>query len=256
MPKSTPVGMKPLTTILNDICRDGKNRKKRGLPVPPLLLPLNEGNGRTTVLNYIADVFEESGRLTFTNLDRVCELSLSDSSVPFEDVVEEIFYSIDSACVYTNPIGDGFDGVIGIDISKLEEHINEPIFYKFCKNIHLRGNNTLFVFFINSDITDNTTTIITELQKRIPSVRWINTSDYTLNNLVSIAERIAESHGVLFESNSTRIALKSFIADCCVDSARTVENLICEIIATTSNTDILKTETITNLHNTLKEGIN
>lgn len=252
--KKVPVGMSVLSLALKEICRDGKNRRNRGLPIPPLLLPLDSGNGRTTVLHYIGDIFEDSGRLEFKNLDRVFELELSlNESSSFEDAIDEVFYRIDSMCVYSNPI-DGFDGVVAIDISNLEEYTYESAIKSFAKNIELRRKNTAFVFFVSSEISADTKNMITKLQKYMPSVRLINLQDYSVSNLTRIAERISFKYGVTLESDETRVALKKFISDCDIDSVQFLENLVCEIIMTMNNSDVLTTETIKNLHSYIKGG--
>ena len=246
--RKVPVGMSVISLTLKEICREGKKRRNRGLPIPPLLLPLDSGNGRTTVLHYIADIFEESGRLEFENLDRVYELSLNESS-SFEDAIDEVFYRIDSMCVYSNPI-DGFDGVISIDISNLTD---ESVIKSFAKNIELRRKNTAFVFFVSSEISADTKNMITKLQKYMPSVRLINLPDYSVSNLTHIAESIGQKYGITLESEETRIALKKFISDCDIDSVKSLENLVCEIIMTI-NGEAITTETIKNLHSYLKGG--
>ena len=245
----TPIAMNPLKNILSVICNDGKLRRERGLPIPPLMMQLDANNGQTTVVNYIADYFEKSHRLCFSNLDRVVELKVNSFSLKS---TAELFYQIDSYCVYTNP-ADGFDGVISIDISDLKYHLEEPQFEYFCKNIQFRSN-TAFIFFVDTDNSDDTKKLMTEIQRHIPSVRYVNIPKYSTTDLAYIAEKIAKDYGVTLESEETINILKNLIESCQLYTAKAVSNLICEVIMSLPDTDIITTASLNSLYKNIKRG--
>lgn len=56
-----PIGLDSIRQEVESTCAKAKVYQKLGVPPQSLIVPLNEGNGRTMLLAYVADMYQNLG---------------------------------------------------------------------------------------------------------------------------------------------------------------------------------------------------
>lgn len=116
----------------------------RPVPVKHMLLHLNEGEGRTTLLRYMSETFTRNGVRNALDLDPFLEERVPDNFTELLQMVARVR----SHAVYTNR----FTGILGIDVASIEKHMNDTAFLNcFGDLICELAETALFVFFLPAD---------------------------------------------------------------------------------------------------------
>lgn len=103
-----PIGLKEACDAIEHICSMAHVYKKCGMRPNHSIVQLDSGSGRTTLLEYMTDMFKQSQVLDFSSgLDDYLEISF-DGTLP---QLKQAFSVIDSAAVYTNK----YSNIIGMD---------------------------------------------------------------------------------------------------------------------------------------------
>ena len=188
----TPIGADHLTSALSGICVNKLAHKRCGLPVPHFVIPLDSGNGQTTILRYIADILKNNDVRHFGGLDHYLEYNLDGSL----GNLKQMFADIESSAVYTN----SYEGVIGINICALASNINEQGAY-FVEKIAQVGNTATLVLFIGNNPTKGALTLVDSIKKVVPSLVSINIDPYSTEQLCEIAMLQLEERGVILDDS-------------------------------------------------------
>lgn len=224
------IGLKRLDSIISPIVKDGENRRKRGLPIPPLAIDVDDDNGKSTIIKYYVNKLETSKRLLFTNLDEYIEVSTKEGTVY---QIDEMIYQIQSVAVYQN-ISEEVPTVVAVDLSEYDESENSEHIEYMCKE--LEKTNCPYLFFINGDI--NSSSIIKSLGKTFPSLRYVSLNNYSTAELTMIAVEYASKFNVSFEEPAVE-AINKMIQKANIQTAKLACNLIREIIITLPDKNLI-----------------
>ena len=183
-----PIGLNAVCDAIEDICSKA-GRYKHGLKPEHFIIPLDAGEGRTTLLEYMAGKYREAGVLSFeSSTDDYIEVCF-DGTV---DQLEENFRYIDSAADYANEFGN----IVGMDISALASHLKEKQVTDFIKNCRIVCNSACVVFFVHRNPSKNEEQLIKEIEREIRNVRRLNVETYTHEEICQLVIRILDEYGI------------------------------------------------------------
>lgn len=168
-----PIGMKTLCEEVEKICKNPMPYKIAEVKPPHLVIGLDKGNGRTTLLEYISDMFRNSGVIEHTGgIDDFLEISL-DGSLP---QLNASIVEIHDAGFYNN---GKFSGVIGLDVSKISTHQNEIQATIVEKLIDEIKEYAVVVLFHPSNMTTTEDRYLTKIKDKFPDRIDIGVCTYT-----------------------------------------------------------------------------
>ena len=184
-----PVGMDELISVLEEM-NDMRDGYRRASPTS-FIIPLNAGNGQTTVTRYIAETLQKSRIQRFGGLDLFLEYRLDGTL----DQMKWVFSNINVNAVYTNK----YEGVISFDITGLSAYSNGKQVDYFISEVKELSATSAMVFFIGETPSNGMLSIVNRLQDSIRSTKMIHTRSYTQEDLASIIEMELEDRGIRLE---------------------------------------------------------
>lgn len=134
------IGNHNIRNLVDQICLNADVYRTRAAFPANILLAMDAGDGRKTVMNFIADAFKENDIITFSEFHDVLEVS-PDSTIRG---VSEALRMIGSEAVFSN----SFEGVVGIDVEKLRLYTDEPYVMEFLERLK-NMSGTFFIFFLS-----------------------------------------------------------------------------------------------------------
>ncbi|WP_434309856.1 hypothetical protein [Hominifimenecus sp. rT4P-3] len=190
-----PIGLGPVCTEIEKVCKNAYRYKRCGLKPDHLLIPLDAGEGRTTLVEYLTDMYKEHGVLSFASgLDDYIEISFDGTL----HQLKQAFSAIDSAAVYENE----YANVIGMDITNLSLHMNETQFGEFMSNCKRICENACVLFFVHSEPTKNEERLMEKLCETIDHIKWIRVKPYTEEEICRLMEKRMEECGIELENHA------------------------------------------------------
>lgn len=180
-----PVGLDAICDIVAANCA------KSGIKPHHMIFHLNSGQGRSTILEYIADMYKINNILNFsTGLDNYLEINFDGTYDNFKRGVEIIH----DAAVYS---GDGYKALIGINGSALlASHRQETQWIKFNSFIKEISKSANLIFFVDCESTKYTDIVINSIKSNVANVDEVFASPYTDDEYAYIIERNIENNGV------------------------------------------------------------
>ena len=156
---------------------------------PHYIVNINAGDGRTTLLEYMADMYKNSDVMDFySGLDDFIEIKFDGTFSQFKKAEGEI----DSAAVYYN----SYRGIIGIDASALAVHKNETQWTEYLNLVKEIAKDAIIVLFILQQPTKNDLFVAEETMKVVDNMEMVNVEPYSIDELASIVEKNIISKGV------------------------------------------------------------
>ena len=153
-----PIGLRTPCEEIEKACEAAHVYRRCGLRPRHFIVPLNSGNGRTTLIEYMADMYKESGVLDFiSGLDDYIEITLDGSL----QQLKQAFAEIDAAAVYTNE----YCNIIGMDISYYLEKSKHDELRNFIRRLEAYQDSYVFVFripFMEKKAMDETITLLSD----------------------------------------------------------------------------------------------
>lgn len=130
---------KPAEDFVSSVC---EKRKLYNAPfLPPLLVPIDSGNGRSTITKTIAGMFKETKSIRFSSsTHHYLECNPSGTS----DAIYRMDMEIQDKTTKTNE----FQGIIGIAADSLMTHLNDTVgekFFDLCDRIKEKAMLIVFV---------------------------------------------------------------------------------------------------------------
>ena len=186
-----PIGLEALRAEVREICSDARVYKRCGLRPPHFLVCLDPGAGRTTFVEYMADMYKEHGVIRFSGLDDYLELELDGTL----QQLRQAFSRIDAAAVYTNE----FTNIVAMDISGVAPHINETQFTEFISNTKRICSSACVVFFVRSVPSRCEEKLIEKLASAVGDLKRIESEPYTPENLCDLIVRFIENRGIVID---------------------------------------------------------
>ena len=144
-----------------------------------LIIPLDSGEGRHTLLRYLSYHFRVSGSVDYSSgLDDFIYLECDGSL----DGVHELFYEIEDAAIFKNY----YSGIIAIDISDIANHPQETQYSIFLNQIKKAEKKSMIIFFTKTNISKNEERLIQKLSEIIPNVQVLSSVYYTKDDLCNV----------------------------------------------------------------------
>lgn len=184
-----PFGLDAVHSEIRRICEDAQMYKKCGMKPNHMIINLDNGDGRSTLVEYIMGCFKENGILDFrSGVDDYIEFELDGSL----QQMRTVFAQIDAAAVYDNEFND----IIALGVSDIANHLNEVQFTEFISNCKKICDNAFVIFYIHSNPSNAEERLVEKLVSSISNIDRIVVSEYTADNLCDIAVKEIEEHGV------------------------------------------------------------
>lgn len=188
----TPIGLGAAVEAVQKVVEHAHTYYHCGLKPPHFIIPLDAGNGQTTLTEYIAASYANADVRSFGGLDLFLEYTLDGSF----DQVKKVFADIRACAVYTND----YEGVIAMDIAKLADHINETQTELFLREITKLAASATFIFYIPSTMNRNTASLIAMLHNALDDVELLRVKPYSSEELALIVKDMIASVGVEMEA--------------------------------------------------------
>ncbi|MBQ7916388.1 MAG: hypothetical protein IJ315_06330 [Firmicutes bacterium] len=186
------IGMGGLREAIENICANKGMYAHSSVKVPDFIVKLNPGNGQSTVLHFVTECFKENKIRNFRSLDDCLEMKLDGTLGQLRMVMA----SIRDHAVYTNY----YEGVVGMDISALEDRINESQIGVFLDEVKELSKNTTFVFFVPEKVSKNMQMLIDKLNDALDEhVVTFEAHEYSEDELAMIVENAVYEFGIALE---------------------------------------------------------
>ncbi len=184
-----PIGLNTICEEIESTCSNARMYKQCGLRPKHLIISLDSGSGRTTLVEYITDKYKEAGVLSFTSgLDDYVEVTLDGTP----QQLKQAFAAIDSAAVYTNEYGN----IVGMDISGIAAHLGETQFAEFMKNCKRVCEHACVIFFVHTSPSRNEEKLLEKLCEAIPNIKRLAVEPYTKDDLCALIVKTVTDHGI------------------------------------------------------------
>ena len=173
--KTTLIGMPEIKAIAETISTHA-NEYEIGLKKKPTyIVLLDKGQGRTAVLEYIADSY----KTTFSSgLDPYVEFEIEATM----SAVEELDIQLSDAAVY-KPY---YEEVCGVDICKFAKHLNETQTQRIIDLLKKVSEHCIMLFFFPQKPNKSEQSLIDMLCKSINISDTINVTPYTVEDYTEI----------------------------------------------------------------------
>ena len=174
-----PVALEYVVEAAESICNKSKLYSDYGMKPPHLVIPLDAGDGRSTVIRYIKSMFKKHRILNFdSGIDEYVDVILDGSLRQ----LRKAFSEIDAAAVYANY----FTGIIAMDITALSTHLNESQCREFIENVQVYGKHGFFVFFIRTNPSVAEKRLVAKLTDTVPNIKELEIDPYSTNEICDI----------------------------------------------------------------------
>ena len=209
-----PIGLIDFCSEITSVCDKAHIYKNCGLKPDHLIVPMDSGCGRTTILEYMTDMYKQYGILNFSGgLDDYIEVTFDGTP----QQLRQVFADIDSAAVYSN----FYSNIVGMDISNIAPHINETQFADFLINIKKVCDHACVVFFVHFVPNRNEERLIEKLCDSIENIRRLNIEPYTNDEICSLVMKKIDEHGISIDHKQTfRSVLSDIVTEFSVLSVK------------------------------------
>lgn len=204
------MGLAEAVNCIKKNCLSGAAYKKFKIKPPHVIFRLNDGQGRSRLIEYMTDMYESAHVLDFSSgLDPCLEFKLSGTYDDFRRFMK----AVEDAAVFRNE----YTGIIALDITALYNHRQESQWADFWSAIKEISKYAYLVFFVSKEDTKCNNNLIDEIKKNIFNVDEIAISDYTAVNYADIIKQFITDidDSILFsdEANETLVSVCSSITD-------------------------------------------
>ena len=151
---------------------------KRGLRPAPIILPLDRGEGRSSILNYAAKAYSAAGAVPLTGSR---EAFIECSAEP-GFTAESLQNEVDNAGIYCR-----YNGVLGCDFSSMVKYLDDPEetrkVFDIMKSL---SRHTFLIVFTAEQAIGREEKMVSALCKAFPSVVRLAPYSYTADDLALI----------------------------------------------------------------------
>ncbi len=184
-----PIGLTTPCEEIESTCSKAYMYKRCGLRSKHYIIPLDSGSGRTTLIEYMTDMYKKAGVLSFSSgLDDYIE-------IVFDGTLQQLkqaFADIDSAAVYTNE----YCNIIGMDISAISAHLGETQLTEFMKNCKRICEYACVIFFVHTTPNRNEEKLLEKLCETIDNVKRLEVEPYTKADMCALIIKSIAQHGI------------------------------------------------------------
>lgn len=202
---STPIGLHEVMQFITESCEKASFFQFSGMKPKHLLLALDPGEGRTTLIDYLTEQFKRNHVLNFTcGLDDYLEIVLD--GTPRQ--LQQSFDLIEASHIYKNH----YENVVALDISAIANHINQIQLSDFIQKVSHVCKHAYVVFFISSQRSRKEEQLVQKLKEAVPNINEVTVEPYTTEELVEMMVYDMASHSVVIEDlEAFRVSVKSLI---------------------------------------------
>ena len=184
-----PIGLESIRQEVETVCARARIYQKLEIRPNSLIVPLDAGNGRTMLLEYVADMYQAFGVMDFFGSpDPYLEISLDGSLAQ----MKQAFSTICEAAVYTNQ----YTNVVGMDVSEMAVHMNENQFPEFLQRVKMLCAEAYVVFFVHEERGKSEERLIERILDTVDTVKWMPVESYSEEQLCEIVKRVWEEKGI------------------------------------------------------------
>ena len=188
MTATPPVGMREAVQAIGGICSRAQVYGRCGMRPPHYIVTLEAGSGQSTLTEYLARAFADAGVRRFGGLDLFLEYRLDGTM----EQLRSVFADIRACAVYTND----YEGVVAMDISGLEPHVNEGQAEFFLREIEKAARHATFIFFVPRTMSRNMAGLTDKLTGVLEESRMLELTPYTAEEIAQITMRMIGEAGV------------------------------------------------------------
>ena len=201
-------GLSNARAVIENTCSMSLMYRRCGLRPKHLIVPLDPGCGRTTLLEYMTDMYKNADILDFASgLDDYIEI-IFDGSLP---QLRQAFATIDSAAVYANE----YRGIIGMDISCIASHLGELQLVEFLNNCKRVGKHACIIFYVHSVPSRNEEILLEKLSETIENIQRIVVEPYSYDEICDIIIKTLIQRGIQLNLDAAgKKLLSNIVADC------------------------------------------
>lgn len=196
-----PVGLQEAIAFIDEACRDAAMYRCCGTKPPHLMLGMDPGEGRSTLVAYLVERYKAAGVLPFTcGLDDYLEIVLDGT----QQQLRRAFAGVDACAVYANE----YENVVAIDVIAMAAHLNENQCAEFLERCGRLCEHACVVFFTSAQRGRNEERLAQKVMESIPAVRQISVQPYTPEELGEMMKmRIAAQNILVEDEEQLREAL-------------------------------------------------
>ena len=212
-----PVGLTEACQAVEAVCANARLYRMGCKKPANLILPLDPGNGRTTLTEFVTDMYKTHNILGFTSgLDDYVEVTVDGSST---DKIARSFASFQAAAIYENE----YRNVAAVDISDVAKYLTGPQLPAFLREAEKLCQTACVLFFVSGDPTPNEEKLVDKLVSHIGqrNIRYIPLSPYTCQDICELTIRSLGDRGIsLEEEDSFREGLTALVEKLGLSTAR------------------------------------
>lgn len=196
-----PIGMEALCSKVGEVCANPYPYKFAGMKPPHFAVGLDKGNGRTTLLEYVSDMYRASGVIEFTGgVDDFLEVTFDGSLTQLKAETERV----KDSGFYNN---GKFKGVISVDAVEISKHQNETQAVEAERFIESINDYAAVILFYPTDMTLSEERYMSKLKGKLDNVIDFGGMTYTDKECADIVLRHITELGVNFELSDDGLTL-------------------------------------------------
>lgn len=184
-----PVGLEHCCAEIDKTCANAALYRQCRLKPDHLIVPLSAGNGRSTLLEYMADRYKAARVMPFDcGLDDFIEIELDGTL----QQLHQAFRDIADAAIYANE----YSNIIGMDISAIALHQGETQYTEFLRSCKEICAHACVVFFLHSEPTRNELRLAEMLSETVDRVQMLEPVQLSDESLCELIIRDISAHGI------------------------------------------------------------
>lgn len=201
-----PVGMQQVIGFIENVCREAAMYRCIGAKPAHLLVALDPGEGRSTLVEYMVRMYKAHGVLPFTcGLDDYLEVVL-DGTLP---QLRRTFMQIGACAVYANH----YENVVAMDVTAIAAHLNESQFTEFMERCSRLCEHACVVFFTSAQRSRNEERMVQKLVEGIPDICEIAVEPYKTDELTTMMQEHLEMLNIRVEDREGMCSLLRQMAE-------------------------------------------
>lgn len=208
-----PVGMECVKELLEEQERLAEINRFCDVRPPHFLLHMDEGNGQTTFVEYITDIFVDKKMRPFGSTDTYLEYKLDGSMDQLRKIRTDLYKS---RAVYK----DKYNGVVAVHVGALANKHNEPQIPFLLDVVNNMKDSSTFVFIFPTILNRTLEQLIQKLEDGVEDMVKVCLPPYSKSQLAEIAVKKLEYLGVSVKSNETLDIIKKMVIEQNISTAK------------------------------------
>lgn len=208
-----PVGMEYVKEFLEEYDKLAEITRFCDVRPPHFLLQMDEGNGQTTFVEYITDVFVEKKMRPFGSIDTYLEYKLDGSMDQLRTIRTDLF---ESCAVYK----DKYNGVVAVHVGALANKHNEPQIPFFLEMVNKMKDSATFVFIFPTVLNRTLELLLQKLEDKVEDMVKVCLAPYSKEQMVEIAVKKLEYYGVSVTGCETLAVIEKMVIEQNISTAK------------------------------------